>query len=363
MSNRLKDIFSNDMYDLKGSLVFEDERSRDNFQRALEKVYEEGCTVPIEGIKTIINKMVDKGNCYPLQKIEKVYDVTIGPSKEKVDFPLNIEGTTKTLVFWKWYLKDQVVLETDPNSIVAIRLTFPQNIEEKGKHTIKFKNQFNLAKSIDDVIESCQLTEALLSMLYKNQDVPHTDEEESLDNIKTFFKNTIKLLTKISEIEKELGISFSPSKLYDLTDDEQRDIAELHLLLCQKVTVRLNAKLDSKNATITFVPNDRKLNIGDKVSLTFVETRKYMLLDQEFLVYTSNVLLDAIVKNIEKNDSDGSVKIFYGDTYSKPMYISYSGFKTQEEAKIEANNIHSHVNDYINAQTVNDYIVQELAKD
>lgn len=63
------------------------------------------------------------------------------------------------------------------------------------------------------------------------------------------------------------------------------------------------------------------------------------------------------VKDIQKSD-DGTVQILYGDTDSKPMYISFSAFETVEEAKHEENTILQHDEIYVNALTSNAYINQ-----
>ena len=64
-----------------------------------------------------------------------------------------------------------------------------------------------------------------------------------------------------------------------------------------------------------------------------------------------------MVKDIQKCD-DGTVKILYGDTDSKPMYISFSAFKTSQEAKRELDTILEHDEIYVNALTSNVYINQ-----
>lgn len=46
-----------------------------------------------------------------------------------------------------------------------------------------------------------------------------------------------------------LALSISPSLLNDLPREEQQDIDELYLLLCEKKVVRLNAKLTCTNLT------------------------------------------------------------------------------------------------------------------
>ena len=74
-------------------------------------------------------------------------------------------------------------------------------------------------------------------------------------------------------------------------------------------------------------------------------------------LHTANLLVNALVKDIQECD-DGTVKILYGDTDSKPMYISFSAFKTKEEAEQEGDNILQHDEVYINALTSNAYINQ-----
>ena len=129
-----------------------------------------------------------------------------------------------------------------------------------------------------------------------------------------------------------LALSISPSLLNDLPREEQQDIDELYLLLCEKKVVRLNAKLTSTNLT--------------SVAMNHTDTP-----------LTANLLVNALVKDIQECD-DGTVKILYGDTDSKPMYISFSAFKTKEEAEQEGDNILQHDEVYINALTSNAYINQ-----
>ena len=81
------------------------------------------------------------------------------------------------------------------------------------------------------------------------------------------------------------------------------------------------------------------------------------ILKQAITLHTANLLINALVKDIQKSD-DGTVQILYGDTDSKPMYISFSAFETVEEAKHEENTILQHDEIYVNALTSNAYINQ-----
>ena len=168
---------------------------------------------------------------------------------------------------------------------------------------------------------------------------------------KTFFE-------RLLAIENELGLSISPSLLNDLSQEEQQDIDEVYLLLCKKQVLRLNAKLTfTDSASIPMDHNVHNIGIGDKLALTFLSTIEFNFLKQKILLYTANLIVNARIKDVQE-DSDGTVKILYGDTDSKPMYIAFSAFKTEEKAKQEAKNILQHDEIYINALTIDKYIKQ-----
>ena len=69
---------------------------------------------------------------------------------------------------------------------------------------------------------------------------------------------------------------------------------------------------------------------------------------------------NAIIKEINEA-SDGEIKILYGSEESRPMYISYMGFKTEE--KEEMKEIMNHNEDYMNALTVMGYINKRKSKE
>ena len=57
-------------------------------------------------------------------------------------------------------------------------------------------------------------------------------------------------------------------------------------------------------------------------------------------------------------EEDGSQKILYGDTDGKLMYISCTGFKTEEEAIAESGEIMNKRDFYTEALTVAEYVAQ-----
>ena len=120
----------------------------------------------------------------------------------------------------------------------------------------------------------------------------------------------------------------------------------------------MNAKLTSTDSmSVDMKYTETPLTIGSKIVLTFLSDIKFNFLKQTITLHTANLLINALVKDIQKSD-DGTVQILYGDTDSKPMYISFSAFETVEEARHEENTILQHDEIYVNALTSNAYINQ-----
>lgn len=77
--------------------------------------------------------------------------------------------------------------------------------------------------------------------------------------------------------------------------------------------------------------------------------------DKNITLYAACLLTNAVVREINRI-SDNEIKILYGSEDSRPIYISYRGFKTEKEAEDEMQTIMSHKDEYINALTVIEYI-------
>ena len=130
----------------------------------------------------------------------------------------------------------------------------------------------------------------------------------------------------------------------------------IYLLLCKQRVLRLNAQLTATDSTTMDMDHSNSiLNIGSNISLTFLSTIEFNFLEQTVLLHTANLMVNSLVKDIQKND-DGTVKILYGDTDSSPMYIAFSAFRTIEEAEQEMNNIIARNEVYKNVPISNVYI-------
>lgn len=354
MPNKIKDIFSDDMFNINGTLHFSDDEAYKNFLAALEIAYADGRVVPVEGVTSVATTVGHLGAKFPLEEHTNITQFYVGPAVEPVPITLDVGGEEKNLTLLRSRTKEKVILRSEPDSIVSFHFTFLLN---ENRHTVNYKVQFEKAKNIGEVADSFSLADALLAHLYKQEDnTPAENGKVSLSDVKEYFRCYKSFFMRLKAIESKLALSISPSLLNDLPREDQQDIDELYLLLCENKVVRLNAKLTSTNSTsVAMTRTDTPLSIGSKIALTFLSTIEFNFLKQTVTLHTANLLINALVKEIQECD-DGTVKILYGDTDSKPMYISFSTFETKEEAEEEVGKILQHDQLYIDALTSNAYI-------
>lgn len=355
MPNRIKDIFTNEMFDMSAHLRFKDEDAYNSFLAALESVQEEGRTVPIDGVISISTEIKHQGTTYLVEEQTNISHFVVGPSFEPFSFPLQVGEQEKEITFWRNIAKNKIIIKTNDDAIVFFQFTF---IPNENIHTINYRIQFEKATTIEEVAESYCLANALLTKLYRPE-APHVDKQEAISiiNVKNYFRYHESFLRRLIAIEKILDLSISPVLLKDLPREQQQDIDELYLLLILHKTVKLNGKLTSTDATaITINEGLSSSVVGSAIDMTFSDTIDYDFLGQSVKLYTANLLTNAVVKEIQ-TEADGKIKLLYGDTDSKPMYISFSAFKTLEEASAELETIMNQKREtYLNAPTSASYI-------
>lgn len=164
----------------------------------------------------------------------------------------------------------------------------------------------------------------------------------------------------MAAIEQELQLSFDPAQI-DSIDNHVTEVEELYLLLVRKIPIRLNAKLTSIESTgITLEQPLQDLKIGAQIAINYSDKSVYSLFGQSISVYTANFLFNAVVQEILTENNDAT-KILYGDVDSRPMYISYTGFKTEKEAEIERQAILEKSEIYKNAITVSEHLKDDFS--
>lgn len=356
MPNRIKDIFSDEMYNINGTLHFNGEEAYKNFLAALEIAQSEGRVVSVDGVTSVATAVNHQGVKFPLEEHANISKFYVGPAIEPVQISLDVDGQEKTITLFRSQIRDKVFLRSTPDSVVAFDFEF---ILRENRQTIKYKVDFDKAQNINEVANSFCVAAALLDYFYKQDDkLPSERDRFSLSDIKEYFNCYKSFFRRLNTIEDNLSISIQPSLLKDMTVEEQQDIDELYLLLYEKKVLRINTKITSTDSIyMTNEAVEMQCGIGSKIALTFTSTIEFNFLDQHVILYSANLVVNALIKDIQRKD-DGAIKVYYSDTDSKPMYIAFSAFTTEDAARIEASSILQHDQKYIESKTRKELIAQ-----
>lgn len=353
MANKLKGIFSNDTPEYKSTLEFKDSDAYRSFKVALNAVEQEGRSMPIEGVESIATYMQLHGVQFPVHKQTNISDFTILPYKERTNYSVIWDGKEKTYTFSRYHITDGIVLETDKDVVVYMKLVFTENAQ---KVKITYELQYHYANSLSEIEFEMNACINFLAKFYApTKELGNEEDNIRMDEIFHYLRYASTFFSRLCAVEKTLGLSFSTEMLNTMTGEDQQDIEELYLLLCQKIPLRLNAKINSTDAT-KFELSDIKTEavIGEHISLAFIREVHYTLFGQEFSLFTANALINAVIKDIQHHNE--MTTIFYGDTDSQPMYISFSGFLTEELARKETNRNIGGEMAYVHARTSSQYI-------
>lgn len=357
MANKLQDIFSNQMFGLNGTLQFKDAESRSKFDEALKKVWDGGESVAIDGVSQITTTYTSGNMQYPGMKTVHLDHVMVGPAMESVVLPIPTACGEKDVPFSRYETKNHYILETGKASLVHFKI-----VVEKQTHLATITPKLQLS-NVDNVLEAQEQAITALGLLKAT--LPPVDEQAEKNpktparNVLRSYENLISFFEKLHALETELSVAFNPSQIENLDEDIQT-AAELSLLLIEKKILRLNGKLTSPESTELVIEPEKnaplsKLKKGSEIALTFVRKVCYSLCGQQISLYTANLLVNAILeKKVEQEN--GNLKLLYGDTDSKPMYITFTAFKTEEEANQEVKNILPSGKSYRDALTVEAYL-------
>ena len=350
MANKLQKLFSNDDISLSLHFSFEDEASGKSFLDAIKKAMEEGISVHTPG-NAVLETSIRNGDaiCHTSAPMQ-LTNMTLSPSKE--NFPLNIptEFGSCQLLMQMYYTNTHMILETPDNAIVYIKTTLRlPTVPDKTLPAAKFtyRVQPENATTILELAKGYSTAFTFIQELFGNTPSLTTAPEESLySQMKEFFSTSIQLFKKLLYIEEKFNITFHPDQLQNHSDD-WRDVEEIYYLLQTKKALHLSATLNNSSSNIT-ASSCNNVKIGQTLELSFRSTAEYTIFGQPLTLYTANLLSNAIVKEIQQLPNT-QVKILYGDSETSPMYISYTGFLTEEEAAIEMPHIMEHKEMYTKA--------------
>lgn len=353
MGNKLKDIFSDVPIDMGGNIRFETEDAYKKFLEALEIVWEEGKAVKLDGVSSISTKIKSGKYEYPFCEHDKLKEVVIAPSLEMIEISLTTELGEKKLKLRRYHTAKEIVLETAEKAIVYMKMKVKKG---SAHNTFSYRAQTELARTIDEIIESYIVVLAFINLLFVDDANASAEELELIRNTKKYFAKAIEYYKRVQQVESDFAVQFNPAMQNEDKNDEQ-ELEELYGLIYENMAFRYNAKLTA-NDGIEIGEKLKEIQVGSKVELTFSNKAEFQLYGQTIILYTAGILMNAVVKSVEET-ADGKVKILYHDTESEPMYISYTAYKSEDERECEFKTIMQHRDKYVSAPTVAEYIWQK----
>lgn len=349
MSNKLRDVFNNDEIFVKGKIHFDNISDSQQFQKAIEKVYECGEAVKIEGEAAMSIGVNAGSSILPLEDFERITGIVVGPSAERIEILLDIEGETIRLPADLLHINDGFIIQTLKDHVVFTKLILHPAAKTAN---VKITPQYQNASTIRDVLFGIKQTQALIKVFF---DEDHGGVNSGIEIIKDRLQELHDIFERASYIENIFDISFLPKDI-NLNDEESlRDLLELCIAIRERVVLRLNAKLTSTESTGFTINPDNEIKENDPVALSFLGELEYHIWKKEIKVHTANLLCNAFVKSIEA-DEDGKIRVIYGDAESNPMYISYKACLTENEAREELQHVMEHKEEYEKAKTVYQYL-------
>ena len=360
MVNRLKSIFSNTPLEVEQKIEFQDRESYEKFMQALRNASESGeweeVTGNIEG--QIFAKIGEY--FYPISKESTFNKLKIRLTS--LQLPISTEKQNEKIYANFHKEKDLIVIESIED-LVKLRITLFPNDEAKITYSFNLEE----AKCIEDIVKNFKNAITLLDYVFKEADDLYgsdeaTEEVLTLKDFKIRFHNACVFWEKVGALEQKTKKKFDLSQI-EISNDIIKLVEELYYLLVENKIIRLDAKLsDGKIEGKKKKNDDDFLKEGVPFSITFLNTYTYFLAGNEIKVYAVNYLLDAVIKEIHQ--ADGEIfEVIYGDSETSPMYISFTGFLEENEAKREHEFLDSsdtRKQEYKMAMFLNDYMMNDF---
>lgn len=340
MSNKLKKLFLEEGEKYTETITFNDIDSFKEFGKALEDVYSTGKEHMVSGIKSIQSNLTDGEHKYPIDNGHPVDMMVIGPCKEFVKWPIQVDGQPEYIEFYRKRLKNCIEVTSVQKEVVEILILLHFN---EQKTEFKYNLYPERAKNLSAIILEYKKTKALIIDLFKN----NTDIPEYQEMI-TFLSKSIRYFQRLHDLEVILNINISPTKM-KIENDNEFLIEKLYLMLVKGEKIRSNDRLNFIKADMF----DGEL--GQEIMTAYIDKIEYELFGEKITVFLVNSIFNAIISKIEDNKNEGK-KIYFSDTDTKPMYRVYSGFLSEEEAIHEQYNIRFNIQEYKDAKKLDEYL-------
>lgn len=354
MGNKLADIFS-DREIVRGKINFYTNEDKIRFNEALTAAVERGEVSKVNGIRSIFDIVSDGIGDYPLDIHNNVKEMWIGPSIDQFPVELKtISSISKKILFNRICLKDSTKIALLPGEIVSI-------VMELNRNTLTTHFEYKVtpqkAKSMSELAEAFSDAFGVLEYLFKpDNEITSPESADAIQSIKAFFRISYDYIKMMLGLENKYSINFDPKRIDELSNCA-KDIEELYYLVCEKKKIRYDAEISSfetKNVEFTSA-GSQAFFVGNKISVTFTQERVFSVLGENLTAYTANIFFNSIIKEILEDKNTGQKNILYSGTDLKPLYVTYSGYLTEAEAREELKLITSKSEEYSKAKTIAEY--------
>lgn len=341
MGNILKDIFTYEEPQYGVTVKFLNNEAYSNFLNALNKANDEEKMVEVKGVNSV--EIFTKTNSAKqiLEEAGEIVNFFIGSSTEPAPYAVSTDYGSYTFEFERLVKKGEIVLKNKIDSIVNFRLTV--NMKENNIN-IKYRTNPNLASSVENIITSYNAAWRFIN------DIKGKNSNDEVNDIISFFKELELYWIRVQELEKMLGIHFHPENINNSKED-QNDINKLYLLLVKKMAIRENLKDVSFTVNNSGLSTNEDLKKDMKFGMTYIEEYEYKILGEEFSIFFSNMIFNAIVDSIEEYQEKHEYIIKCIGTDSEPLFKVYKGHKTMDEAEISSDDFNKLYSEYKNTKS------------
>ena len=346
MANKLRNVFNKKEPFIKGTIRFKDVEASLEFREALETVYREGRAVQVNGIESISMSIDSGASSFPINK-NPMYFV-VSPSPDEVTLELGNDGEQIDFPIERYSYKNGFRVQTKENFPFNTTLTF-----DEITHTaeVNIKPSLDKATDVDAVLRSIRLEKEFLKMFFSIDLAKGTGLDAAMEHLDSLYK----LFDKLKFVENTFDKKFVPGEI-DLDNAECiKDLIELSLLIRDNKVLRAYVRMTETTGNRLQIATDEAAVVGKEIAMTFIGRLEFSLWNEKIELHSANLLNNAIVKAIEELEND-QTRIIYGEQENRPMYISYRGFVSRDDARAEHDQIMGKMEEYVNAKTVEQYI-------
>ena len=105
MANKLRQVFNKTDSLMNGQIYFKNQEAHEEFFKALKKVFQSGEAIHVGGIEKVSVSLNSGAHGFPINdEMGHILDFVVGPSLEKKEFPIEIDGERYILPLEYFYL-------------------------------------------------------------------------------------------------------------------------------------------------------------------------------------------------------------------------------------------------------------------